>query len=67
MRQLTFIKGESITDLQLGYEFEWFKGLQLTGGVNNVFDEDYFIRVRNNGWATPGEARSAVLSATYRF
>ena len=27
-------------DLQLGYEFEWFKGLQLTGGVNNVFDED---------------------------
>lgn len=27
-------------DLQLGYEFEWFKGLQLTGGVNNLFDED---------------------------
>ena len=27
-------------DLQLGYEFEWFKGLQLTGGDNNVFDED---------------------------
>jgi len=27
-------------DLQLGYEFQWFKGLQLTGGVNNVFDED---------------------------
>ncbi|MBD9480375.1 TonB-dependent receptor [Pseudoxanthomonas sp. PXM02] len=27
-------------DLQLGYDFAWFKGLQLTGGVNNVFDED---------------------------
>ncbi|MGY1426314.1 TonB-dependent receptor [Lysobacter sp. A289] len=27
-------------DLQVGYEFDWFKGLQLTGGVNNVFDKD---------------------------
>lgn len=27
-------------DVQLGYEFAWFKGLQLTGGVNNLFDED---------------------------
>ncbi|WP_213604777.1 TonB-dependent receptor plug domain-containing protein [Pseudoxanthomonas japonensis] len=27
-------------DLQLGYEFEWLKGFQLTGGVNNLFDED---------------------------
>jgi len=27
-------------DLQLGYEFAWFKGLQLTAGVNNLFDED---------------------------
>lgn len=27
-------------DLQLGYEFALFKGLQLTGGVNNLFDED---------------------------
>ncbi|MGH8085457.1 MAG: TonB-dependent receptor plug domain-containing protein [Lysobacter sp.] len=33
---------EAITyhDLQLGYEFDWFKGLQLTGGVNNVLDKD---------------------------
>ncbi|MFK3650294.1 TonB-dependent receptor [Lysobacter enzymogenes] len=27
-------------DLQLGYRFEVLKGLQLTGGVNNVFDKD---------------------------
>ncbi|QWP78037.1 TonB-dependent receptor [Lysobacter sp. K5869] len=27
-------------DLQLGYHFEVLKGLQLTGGVNNVFDKD---------------------------
>ncbi|KGM51110.1 TonB-dependent receptor [Lysobacter concretionis Ko07 = DSM 16239] len=27
-------------DLQLGYRIEWFKGLQLTAGANNVFDKD---------------------------
>lgn len=39
--------------------------LQLN--IDNLFDEDYFTRIRNNGWATPGAARSAVLSASYRF
>jgi iron complex outermembrane receptor protein len=27
-------------DVQLGYKFDWMKGLQLTTGVNNVFDKD---------------------------
>ncbi|MEL1263232.1 TonB-dependent receptor [Pseudoxanthomonas putridarboris] len=27
-------------DVQLGYDFDWLKGLQLTAGVNNLFDED---------------------------
>lgn len=33
---------EEITyhDIQLGYDFDWLKGLQLTGGVNNLFDKD---------------------------
>lgn len=38
--------------------------------INNLLDEEYYARVRNNptnGWATPGEARSAVVSLTYRF
>ena len=35
--------------------------------ANNLFDKDYFTRVRNNGWATPGDARSLVLTATYAF
>ena len=41
--------------------------LSLQLNLNNLTDEKYVTRVRNNGWATPGEARSAVLSATYRF
>ena len=41
--------------------------LALQLNANNLFDKQYFVRVRNNGWATPGEARSLVLSASYRF
>jgi catecholate siderophore receptor len=44
--------------------------LSLQLNVNNLTDEDYFERIRNNagnGWATPGPARSAVLSLSYRL
>lgn len=41
--------------------------LALQLNANNLFDKEYFIRVRNNGWATPGDARSVVLTATYQF
>ncbi|WP_305804225.1 TonB-dependent receptor [Stenotrophomonas sp. YIM B06876] len=30
----------SYHDLQLGYRFDWLKGLQLSAGLNNVFDKD---------------------------
>ncbi|MGV8960792.1 MAG: TonB-dependent receptor [Stenotrophomonas sp.] len=30
----------SYHDLQLGYRFDWMKGLQLNAGLNNVFDKD---------------------------
>ncbi|MCV2420891.1 TonB-dependent receptor [Paucibacter sp. DJ2R-2] len=37
-RQLTFIKGESIVDLQVSYEFQtgWLKGLSLLAQGNNM-------------------------------
>ncbi|MFC3080514.1 TonB-dependent receptor [Phenylobacterium terrae] len=41
--------------------------LELRLNVNNLFDEVYYVRGRNNGWATPGEGRSATLTASYRF
>ncbi|GAB3379890.1 TonB-dependent receptor [Lysobacter fragariae] len=33
---------EAVTynDAQVGYKFNWMKGLQLTAGVNNLFDKD---------------------------
>ncbi|RHW18867.1 TonB-dependent receptor [Sphingomonas gilva] len=49
----------------LSYAFEG--GLTAQVNVQNIFDERYFTGIRNNGWATPGEGRSAVLSLFYSF
>ncbi|MFD0739382.1 TonB-dependent receptor [Lysobacter koreensis] len=49
------------------YKLNRHASLQLN--VNNLFDEQYYTRIRNNanGWATPGEGRSVVLSANFSF
>ena len=62
----------------VGYQINERIGLQLN--VSNLFDEEYYTGIRNNltvnaagvvtagnGWANPGEGRSAVLTATFRF
>lgn len=49
----------------VAYDFNRNFALQLN--VQNLTDEEYYLRIRNNGWATPGEARSATLTAVYRF
>ncbi len=61
----------------VGYQLN--DNLSLRLNINNLLDEAYYTRIRNNvtftggvvtagnGWATPGEGRSAVLTATYRF
>ena len=35
--------------------------------VKNIGDKLYYTRIRNNGWATPGDARSAVLTLSYKL
>jgi catecholate siderophore receptor len=42
---------------------------QLTAQLNvqNLTDKKYFTGIRNNGWAVPGEGRSAVFSILYSF
>jgi catecholate siderophore receptor len=47
--------------------YEATEDLLLQLNVKNLLDEDYFIRVRQNGWAVPGDALSATLSASYTF
>ena len=61
----------------VGYRVNDSLSLQLN--LNNLLDEEYYTRIRNNvtltngvitagnGWATPGEGRSAVLTATLKF
>jgi len=45
-RQATYIKGEKIVDLQLGYDFSgWLKGASLLVQVNNLTDAE-FVRYR---------------------
>ncbi len=43
------------------------KDFTLQLNVNNLTDRLYYTRIRNNGWATPGDARSIVLNASYSF
>ena len=59
----------------VSYDFK--NGLVAQLNVSNFTDEDYYTGVRNNvsaatgivtgGWATPGDARSAVFSLFYNF
>jgi len=45
------------------------RNFQLQLNANNILDKQYLTRVRTQrlGWATPGEARSFVLSANLSF
>jgi catecholate siderophore receptor len=43
------------------------RGWLVQLNVNNLFGKEYYARIRNNGWATPGDARNAVLSVGREF
>ena len=47
--------------------YDFSEHLTAQVNVKNLTDKDYYTRIRNNGWATPGDARAAVLSVNYRF
>jgi len=49
----------------LGYKINEQANVQLN--VNNLFDKEYYTRIRNNGWATVGDARSFVFTLNYTF
>jgi catecholate siderophore receptor len=59
------LEGYATQRAMVGYQVNEQLSLQLN--IDNLADRQYFTRIRNNGWATPGAARSATLSATYRF
>ncbi len=43
------------------------RNLGFQFNANNLTDKEYYTRIRNNGWATPGDGRSYTLTATYAF
>lgn len=47
--------------------YEATENLLFQLNAKNLFDEDYYIRVRNNGWAVPGDGFQTTLSASYTF
>lgn len=49
----------------VNYDFSETLSAQLN--VKNVGDELYFTRIRNGGWATPGDGRAAVLTLNARL
>jgi len=55
--------GYTVHRAMAAYRISADMGVQLN--VNNLLDKEYYVRPRNNGWSTPGEARAVVLSFTY--
>ncbi len=43
------------------------RDLSLQLNATNLTDKEYYTRPRNNGWATPGDTRTFVLTASYTF
>ena len=63
----TFLKVEDLLTHRLFASYSFDNGLSAQLNIQNLTDEEYFTGIRNNGWATPGEARSAVFSLSYSF
>ncbi|WP_404337001.1 TonB-dependent receptor [Sphingomonas sp. MMS12-HWE2-04] len=55
-----------IHNLTLAYAITHDLSAQLN--IKNIGDKLYYTRIRaNNGWATPGDGRSAILTLSYKF
>ena len=62
-----FLKAEDYLTHRLYFNYGFDNGLSAQLNIQNLTDEKYFTGIRNNGWATPGEGRSAILTLSYSF
>jgi catecholate siderophore receptor len=61
-----YSKSYLVHNLTVAYDFN--RQLSAQVNVKNIGDKLYYTRIRaNNGWATPGDARSAILTLSYKF
>ncbi|RDE05624.1 TonB-dependent receptor [Sphingomonas aracearum] len=63
----TVLRADDYWVHQAYFSYEFSPNLSAQLNVKNLTDSYYFTRIRNNGWATPGDARTAVLSMTAKF
>jgi Fe(3+) dicitrate transport protein len=47
-------------------EYKIHENVRLIGGINNLFDESYYARVRNDG-VDPGNGRNYYIGASFEF
>ncbi len=65
-RTIYYAKSYLVHNATISYEINRNFAAQIN--VKNIGDKLYYTRIRaNNGWATPGDARSATLTLTGRF
>ncbi|MET0364071.1 MAG: TonB-dependent receptor [Sphingobium sp.] len=62
-----YAKSYLVHNATISYEFT--RALSLQVNVKNIGNKLYYTRIRGNGsgWATPGDARSAVATLTYKM
>ncbi len=69
--QLTYIKGDTLVDLQVSYEFQagWFKGLSLLAQANNWTNAPYneYNTDRNNPVFSVKPGRSYLFGLNYKY
>lgn len=65
--EVPLIKADDYVVQRASVSWQAMPGLGLQLNISNLADKEYYARIRNNGWATPGDGRSAVLSVTYEL
>ncbi len=60
-------KSDSYVTHNLMVAYKASRSLDLQLNIKNLTDELYYTRIRNNGWALPGDGRAVTLSANYAF
>jgi catecholate siderophore receptor len=64
---IPLVKSDDYWVHRLTVAWEPIERLELRANVSNLFDNEYYTRIRNNGWSTPGDTLNASLTANYRF
>lgn len=64
---IPLVKSDDYVVHNLAGTYKFTRQLNVQVNVKNLLNAEYFTRIRNNGWATPGDERSAVATVNYSF